>query len=67
MSHENAFHFTQRRDGDAIQDIIAIVEQDFRHAHQRRVQLIALQLLRELRGRHEEDLLFQAARQRHGV
>ena len=62
MRQQNAFHLAEGGDGNSIQDIVAVVEEDFDHAHQRRVQRIAPQQLRQPGGGGIGDFLLQAAR-----
>src|SRR5438105_1669554 len=62
MDQQYAFDFTERGDGDAIQNIVAIFEENFRHADQRGIEFIALQHFRQFRWRGEDDFLFQPAR-----
>ncbi len=67
MGQKDALHLAQRGHRDAVQNIVAVVEQNFRHADQRGVQFVVAQQARQFGRRGEKDLLLQPARQRRGV
>jgi hypothetical protein len=67
VGEENAFHLAEGGDGDAVENVIAIVKQRFHDADERGVEFVALQHLGELGGHVIDDLVFQAAREWDGV
>ena len=67
MGEHNAFHFAEGGDGGAIEDVVAIVEEDFGDADERGVEFIALQHFGEFGGRGENDFVLESARERDGV
>src|SRR6266536_869613 len=63
MREKDAFHFPKRRHGDAVQDVVAIIEQDLSNADQGGVKFVPLQQFRQSRRRHKDYLLLEATRQ----
>ena len=67
MREQNAFHFAERRHRDAVENIVTVVEQHFRHADERGVEFVPLQHLRQLRRGDKNNLFLQAAREWHRI
>ena len=67
VREENTAHFAQGRHGDAVQNIIAVVQQRFDHADEGGIKFIAAQHLGQLGRRGVTDLVFEPPRQRHGI
>src|SRR5258708_19005798 len=67
MRQEYAVNLAERCDGDAVQDVVAVVEQNLGDADERGVEFIAPEHFSQFGGRGEDDLALDAARERHGV
>ena len=67
MRQQHAVNLAERRDGNAIENVIAVGEQNLRRADERGVKFIAPEQFGKPGGRGENDLVFDAARERHGV
>ena len=67
MRENHAVDFAERRDGDTVQNIVAVVEQNLGDADERGVEFIAPEHFGELGGRGEDEFALDAARERHGV
>ena len=67
MGEQHAVNFAKRRDGNAVENVIAVGEQNLRRADERGVQFIAPEHLREFSRRGENDPVLNATRERHGV
>ena len=67
MREQHAVNLAQRCDGNAVENVIAVGEQDLRRADERGVEFIAAEHFGEPGGRGENDLALDAAGERHGV
>ena len=63
----DALDLAQGGNGNAVQDVVAVVEEHLDHADQRGIQFVALEHLRQPGGRGVDDFLLQPARERDGV
>jgi len=67
VSQQDTLHLAQGGDGNSIQDIVAVVEEDLDHADQSGVQFVALKQPRQFGRRRKADFLLQPASQWHRV
>ena len=67
MRQKNAVNLTERRDGDAVEDVVTVVEQHLGDADQRGVEFVAAEQFGQLGWRGEKKFARQVARQRRGV
>lgn len=67
MREEDTLHLAERRDRDAVENVVALVQQRLGDRDERRVKRAVAQELRQFRGRCENDLVLEAARERDGV
>src|ERR1041385_5467448 len=67
MGEDYALNFAQGGNGDSIEDVVTVFEQDLSDAHQSRVELILLQHLCQFGRGGEEDLVFEPASERNCV
>ena len=67
MPEQHALHLPEGCDGDPVQHVVGIVEQDLGDRDQGRVEFPPAQPLRQFGGSHELDLVFETAREGHRV
>jgi hypothetical protein len=67
VGEENAFDFAKARDGDAVQNVVTIVEEDFGDTEERRVKFVGREHLAEFGRNDKLDFVFEAACQRDGI
>ena len=60
MREKNTVNFAERRDGDAIQDVVTVVEQNFGDADERSVEFTTAEQFGEFDRRGKNDLVFNA-------
>jgi hypothetical protein len=67
MGEEDAFNFAEGGDGDAIEDIVAIIPQGFGDTEEGGVELVIVEGLGELGGGQESGFVIEAAGEGEGV
>ena len=67
MRQQHAEDLAERRDGDAVENVVTVIEQNLGDADERGVQLVAAEQFGEARGRGEDNLVLNAARERDGI
>ena len=67
VGEENAFYFAKAGDGDAVENVVLVVEKDFGDAEQSGVELAGAEELGEFGGGDKLDFIFEAARERDCV
>src|SRR4051812_19496879 len=67
VSQKNAVNLTETGNGNTVQNIVGVVEQNLDNADKGGIEFVFAKHLSELAGRHKLNFILQAASERNGI